>query len=206
MLELIFRHASAHGSRRADAASHHLQQVVRVLGTGPLLVLDDLDSSFHLGLLDQLAIRPHALLRVGFAERVRHQSRLVQTSERDELPAVTQRRKTLDVRLLLVLGHGRLPVERRRQVVRELLLRPDGVHAVGELLGLCVVRKLRFHPDEVGEGCIGNSSVNGTGTSALVSVVTLAGSRCVPIKVDVYTRDALCNGPGFGVALALARF
>lgn len=79
----------------------------------------DIDLVLHLGLLDQLSISPHPLLGVGLGEDVGDERGGVQAGEGDELPAVAEFGEALDVRLLLVARHGRLPVEGGREVVRE---------------------------------------------------------------------------------------
>jgi len=113
ILELLLRNTLAHGAGAADTASHHLQQVVDVVGTAPFLVGDNVDLALHLGLLHQLAVRAHAVLGVRLGELVRDERGRVQTGQRDELPAVAELAETLDVRLLLLGGHGSLPVEGR---------------------------------------------------------------------------------------------
>ena len=52
----------------------------------------------------------------------------------------------------LVVGHaGGVPVERRREVVREHLVGVHGVDGLGELSGVGEVGRLGLHPEEVGE-------------------------------------------------------
>lgn len=84
-----------------------------------------------------------------------------------------------------------------------LLLGPGGVDTVGEFLGLGVVGELALHPNEIGEGSVGHSAVDGALGTALVAVVSFAGTRRVPVEVDVGTGDALGDGAGLGVTLAL---
>ena len=119
LFELILRDTLTHRRGRADTARHHLLQLVDVRGAAPLLVLDHVDAELHLGLLDELAVRAHPLLGVGPGEPVADERRRVQARQRDELPAVAQRRQAADVRLLLGAGHGRLPVEGGGEVVCE---------------------------------------------------------------------------------------
>lgn len=119
MIELILRDTLPHRTRGAHTTGNHPQQLIRIVGAAPLLMRDDVDLAVHLGLLDQFAVGAHALLAEGRAELVRDERRGVQAGERDELPAVAEGRKALDVRFLLVAGHGRLPVERGREVVCE---------------------------------------------------------------------------------------
>jgi hypothetical protein len=112
LMELVLGHAFAHRTGAAHATLHHLQQLIDIVSTGPLLVLDDVDTTVHLGLLHKLAVRTHALLAVRFGELIRDQGGGVQTCKRDKLPAVSQLAETLDVSGLLVARHSRLPVER----------------------------------------------------------------------------------------------
>lgn len=118
-MELILRHTFTHGARAAHAARDHFQEVVDVVGAAPLLVGDDVDLVLHLGLLDEFAVGAHAALRKGLGEGVGDQGGRVQAGQGDELPAVTQLGQPLDVGLLVLGRHGRLPVETRREVVRE---------------------------------------------------------------------------------------
>jgi hypothetical protein len=201
-MELILRHALPHRTRAAHATLHHLQQLIDIVRARPLLMLDHVAARVHLRLLHQLAIRAHPLPAVRLRELIADQRGGVQARKRDELPAVAQLREALDVRLLLGARHGRLPVERGRQVVRELLLRVDGVHALGELLRLAEVGQLALHPDGVGVGRVGDGAVDGALAAALEAVVALAGAGQVPIEVDVDAQDAAGDGAGFGVRLA----
>lgn len=121
-MELVLGDTLAHGAGARDAAGDHLEELVAVVGAAPLLVLDDVDAAVHLGLLDELAVGAHAVLGVGAGELVADEGRRVQAGQGDELPAVAQRGQAADVRLLLVAGHGRLPVERGGEVVSE----PEG--------------------------------------------------------------------------------
>jgi hypothetical protein len=111
-MELVLCHTFAHCTGTAHTTLYHLEQLINVIRTTPLLVLDDIDAAVHLGLLYQLAIRAHALSTVCLCELVRDERRGVQTRERDKLPAVPELAETLDVRFLLVAWHRRLPVER----------------------------------------------------------------------------------------------
>ena len=118
-LELVLSDTLTHSSGTADTTADHLQHVVNIVGTAPLLVSDDVHAELHLGLLDQLAVGAHALVREGAGELVRDEGGGVQARQGDELPAVTQGAQTLDVGLLLVAGHGLLPVEGGGEVVGE---------------------------------------------------------------------------------------
>jgi hypothetical protein len=85
-----------------------------------------------------------------------------------------------------------------------LLLWPDGMNTISELLRLSEIGQLRLHPDHVAVGRIGNRTVNSGLASSLVSVVTLAGPRSLPVEEDIYTCQALSNGTCLSVALSLA--
>lgn len=202
-MELVLGDTLAHRARTRHATLDHLQQLIHVVRTGPLLVLDDIDTTIHLRLLHQLAVGTHALAAVGAAELVGDQRRGVQTRERDELPAVAQLRETRDVGLLLRAWHRRLPVERWRQVVRQLLLGPHGVHAASEVLGLLVVWQLRLHPDGVGVWRIGDGTVDAALDATLQTVVALARAWVVPVPEDLGAEDAAGDGARLWVALAL---
>lgn len=167
-------------------------------------MLDHIHTALHLRLLHQLAIRPHANLAVRAGKLVADKGGGVKTSEGDELPAVTQASQASDVGLLLLSGHGGLPVERGRQVVGELLLGPDGVDALGELLGLLVVGELGLHPDGVAVRGVGDGAVDGAVAAALETVVALAGAGGVPVEVNVLAEDAAGDGAGLLVGELLA--
>jgi len=84
-----------------------------------------------------------------------------------------------------------------------LLVGPDSMNAISELLGLRVVRQLALHPDRIGIWSKGNSTVDGATAASLVSVVSLTGASRLPVEVDVHASQGLCNGSTFSVALAL---
>lgn len=84
-----------------------------------------------------------------------------------------------------------------------LLVGPDGVNAISEILGLLEVGQLRLHPDGIGVRSIGDGTVDGAVAAALQSVVSLTGSGSIPIEVDVLAQDGLGNLAGLGVTLAL---
>jgi hypothetical protein len=115
--ELILSNTLAHGTGTANTAAHHLKQVIRVVGTTPFLVCDNVDTVVHLWLLDQLAVCSHALLGIGLGELIGDEGGLVETGEGNELPAVAELCETLNVGLLLVAGHGGLPVEGWGEIV-----------------------------------------------------------------------------------------
>ena len=204
LFELILSDTLAHRRRGADATGDHLLELIDVRGARPLLVLDDIDTGLDLGLLDELAVGAHADLAVRLGELVADERGGVQTREGDELPAVAELGEAADVGLLLVAAHGGLPVERRRQVVGELLLGPDGVHTLGELLGLGVVGKLGLHPDGVAVGGVGDGAVDGAVAATLEAVVTLAGAGRVPVEEDLLAKELAGDGAGLAVGELLA--
>merc|ERR1712176_1441326 len=87
-MELILSNALAHRRRRRNTTSNHLQQIIRIISTAPLLVRHNLHTTLHLRLLHKLAISAHSLLRECLGECVGDERGLVQTGQRDELPAV----------------------------------------------------------------------------------------------------------------------
>lgn len=119
LLELIFGNTLAHSRRRTYTAGHHLQKIVDVVCSTPLLMRKHIDLVLRFWFLDDFAVRPHSLLSICLGECVGHKSALVQTGERDELPAVTQFGQALDVGFLLVTWHGGFPVERGREIIRQ---------------------------------------------------------------------------------------
>jgi hypothetical protein len=110
-MELILCNPFPHRRCRTHTASHHLQEVVHIVGTRPFLMSYDINLACHLRLLYKLSVCSHSLLSICFGELIRDQSCGVQPCEGDELPAVSELSETLDVGLLLVTGHGSLPVE-----------------------------------------------------------------------------------------------
>ena len=110
-LELILRDPFPHSTGTRNASRNHLQQIIHIIRSRPFLMRDNVNLIFHLGFLDQFAVRAHSLLRVGLGELVRDEGRGVQTCERDELPAVAEFTEALDVGFLFFPGHGRFPVE-----------------------------------------------------------------------------------------------
>ncbi len=94
--------------------------------------------------------------------------------------------------------------ERRGEERDILLLGPDGVHALGKVLGLLEVGQLALHPDGVGVGGVGDGAVDGAITASLEAVVALAGARGLPVEEDVAAEDAAGDGAGLGVGEDLA--
>ena len=117
--KLILRNTLAHRTSTAHTTTDHLQQLIRVICTTPLLVRNNLHALLHLGFLHNFAVGAHSALRIRGSKRVGDQSRRVQAGERDELPAVTHRGEALDVGFLVGGLHGGLPVEGGGEVVGE---------------------------------------------------------------------------------------
>lgn len=87
--------------------------------------------------LDALDERLHVAARVVARERLAGERVAVEAGERYELPDVTHLREFVaEAADLTVVHAGRIPVERRRQVVRELHVRVHRLHAVRELARL----------------------------------------------------------------------
>lgn len=83
-----------------------------------------------------------------------------------------------------------------------LLLWPNGMDAVGELLRLLVIRQFALHPQQVGVRRIGYGSIDGAVASALVAIEALARSGRVPVPMDIHAGKTFGDGSGFGIALA----
>lgn len=195
-LELVLGNTGTHGSSGSNTSSDHSQNTVNVLGSGPLLVLDNLTTLVNLGLLDLATVSLHTLLRVGLGELVGDESVGVQTGKGDELPHVAELGQSADVGLLVLGGHGGGPVERGRQVVSQPLVGDGSLDTIGELLGLSVVGQLGLHPDEISVGSVSNTSVDGTLGSSLVSVVALSDSGSLPVEVEVLSEESRSKGSG----------
>jgi hypothetical protein len=84
-----------------------------------------------------------------------------------------------------------------------LLLRPNGVHAIGEFLRLVEIGQLALHPDQIGIRRVRNRASDSGLTTPTNAVETLPRPRRVPVKVHIHTRQALGNRASFAVALAL---
>ena len=232
LLELILRHPLSHRTRTAHTTRHHLQHIIHVIGAAPLLVRHHVDLFIHFWFLDQFTVRTHSLLPERLGELVRHQSGLVETCECNKLPAVAKLGETLDVSFLIGGFHGGLPVKRWRKIVCQprthttsatptsivtnpgmeeqrfeekhvLLLRPHSVHTLCKLLGLREIGQLTLHPDQITVRRVSNRAIHSTLTATLVPVKAFSRPRRIPIKVDVHTRDALCNRTRLRITLPL---
>ncbi len=87
-LELILRNTFPHRAGRAHATSDHLQHIIHIVRSAPLLMGDHVDLAFHLGLLHQLPVRAHTVLGESFGELIADERGGVQAGKGDELPAV----------------------------------------------------------------------------------------------------------------------
>jgi len=119
LLELILRDAFSHCTGRAYTPSDHLEHVVHIVGSTPFLMRNHIDLAFHLGLLDQLSVRTHALLGESFGELVADEGGGVEAGKCDELPTVAQLAEAHDVGLLFLAWHGSFPIERWGEVIGE---------------------------------------------------------------------------------------
>jgi hypothetical protein len=84
-----------------------------------------------------------------------------------------------------------------------LHLGPLGVHAIGKLNRLVVVRQLALHPDSIAVRRVRNSAVNRALAPALEPVVPLPRPRRIPVEEDVEPGDLLGERSRLAVALAL---
>lgn len=77
-MKLVLSNTLTHSTGTRDTTSDHLEQIIHIIGTAPLLVRDDVNLALHLGLLDQLAVGAHTALGERLRELVRDQGRRVQ--------------------------------------------------------------------------------------------------------------------------------
>lgn len=68
--ELVFSNTLTHSSRRRNAASNSLDEIVGVIGAAPLLMSEDVAADLAFLALDQLHIRLHSLLGKRFCEQI----------------------------------------------------------------------------------------------------------------------------------------
>lgn len=84
-----------------------------------------------------------------------------------------------------------------------LLVGPNGVDSLGELLGLLEIRQLTLHPDGIRIWCICHGAVDRTIATTLQPVEALPRPRALPVEVDINTSQTLCDRAGLHIALAL---
>ena len=80
-MELIFCNALAHRTRATDASTNHLQQLIRIVGTAPLLVREHITADLALAALHELDVCLHALSRIRARKEVADVRVRVQTAE-----------------------------------------------------------------------------------------------------------------------------
>lgn len=149
----------AHGSGRGDTARDGLDQVVVVVGTGPVLVSEGLDTVVALLALDAVDVGEHALFGELAGKDVNAQGVAVEAGEGDELPGEAQGAQVADEGAHVVVGHtSSVPVEGGGQVVGEHDVGVLGEDSLGELGGLGQDGGLGLHPEEVRVRSEGDSS------------------------------------------------
>ena len=222
--ELVFSHTSTHSRGRRDTTSDRLDEAISIVCTAPFLVREDVASNLTLTALHKLNVSLHALLSKVFGEHVRDvrigmetrelESAIGQLTSRqnlkkithsDELPDEAKLAEFPNVGLHVVLVEtSSLPVERRAQVVCEPLAWMHCVDTSSELLGLSQDRFLGLHPEEIGVRSEGVGTVDGALGTTLVPVVTLTGTRGIPVPVghSLETKLFLRDGDGLGVGEA----
>ena len=128
----------------------------------------------------------HALLLEGGRELLGGHAVDLVAAVGDEVEDEAHLAQLLGEALHLVVAHsGRVPVEGRRQVVGQHLVREHGVDRIGELAGVVEVRRLGFHPQEVGEGRRAERLRDGVGNAAADLVVALRGLRVLAVPDDL---------------------
>lgn len=149
----------AHGSSRRDTTRDSLDEVVVVVGTGPVLVSQGLDAVVALLALDAVDVGVHALVGELAGKDVDAESVAVEAGEGNELPGEAQGTEVGDEGAHVVVSHaGGIPVEGGGQVVGEHDLGVLGENALGELCGLGKDGGLGLHPEEVRVRSEGDSS------------------------------------------------
>lgn len=175
-----------HGCSGRNTTSDGLEQLVVVVGSGPVLVCKRLDAMLPLLALDALHISEHAACGVVPGECIHHQCVGVEASQRDELPAIAHPGQLRDEVLHLLVRHsGRVPVEGGREVVGEHGVRVRSADALCELPRLGHIGRGCFHPEQVGMRREGTRSGDAGRRTALETVVALAGAWKIPVPENV---------------------
>jgi hypothetical protein len=157
--ELGLGNSLAHGSGRGDTTGDGLDQVVVVVGTGPVLVSEGLDTVVALLALDAVDVGEHAFFGELAGKHVDAQGVAVEAGKGDELPGEAQGAQVADEGAHVVVGHASsVPVEGGRQVVGEHDVGVLGEDTLGELGGLGQDGGLGLHPEEVRVRSEGDSS------------------------------------------------
>ena len=100
--------------------------------------------------LDQVYIAEHVLISELLCKDLRHECIQVEPSKSNKLPAVTKLCKGRDEFLnLLVWQPRRLPVKRRRQIVRKHQIRVFCKNSLSKLSSNVKVWSRRLHPEHV---------------------------------------------------------
>lgn len=162
---------------------------------------EDVTADVALLALDELNVGLHSLLGKVLCEEVVDVGVGVETGEGDELEDEAELSEVPDEALHLVgTETSSVPVERRAEVVGEPLAGALGVNTVGELLGLGVDGALGLHPDEVGVGSKGNSTVDGALCSTAVTEVALTCPGGGPVP-EGKLLEAVTLGSGDGIVV-----
>ena len=105
---------------------------------------------------------------------------------RDELPDKAKLSKFPDVVAHIGLAQtSSIPIERRAEIVGQPFVRVDCLDSSRELFRLAEDRFGGFHPQSIAVRSKEDSSVDAALGTALVSVVTLSRSACIPVPVNL---------------------
>src|SRR5476651_2552718 len=203
-VELFFFGRAGQRGHRGRAALDHGGRVVEVAGADFLLVRDE---GVTLGcvsefLLLQLHVGGHVVAGVVVRQVEHAVPHVVDTRQGDELVLVAHGRQ-----FALELGDGRvvqvlLPVEGRRAVVGQQLVRVFLLDGLGEATGFVQVRLGGFTPDQVGVRRVGQAASDGlveTGAHFVETFLgTFASDEWLVVWVAVRSQQVGSVGVGTG--------
>src|SRR5690554_1906295 len=116
--ELSLSDTLAHGSCGRDTTADGLDQVVVVVGTGPVLMGQGLDIVDTLLALNAVDVSVHALVSELASKDIDTEGVAVESCKGDELPREAELAEVADESAHVVVVHASsIPVEGRRQVV-----------------------------------------------------------------------------------------
>mmetsp|Transcript_70195 Transcript_70195/g.106202 ORF Transcript_70195/g.106202 Transcript_70195/m.106202 type:complete len:552 (-) Transcript_70195:293-1948(-) len=179
-------------------AVHGLEGAVDEVRARPLLVRQRVHALLALRALDALDVAEHRLLLdERAAEAVGVECRQVEPGERHKLPGEAQLPEVLAEGVHLLVCHpGRVPVERRRQVVRQQRLLAGAVHPLAPLRQPLRVRKdrlRRLRPHDVRVRREVPHPVDARVDARLQAEVALARARQLPVPERLRSAENLAS-------------